>query len=752
MDAETIIREFPKGLLNWYGFKPSSNVLYITEKNTSLEELLKERCGQVLSVDKKQSVEEGFQKQYKGFFDYIVAVGVAERLKEPIKTLSYWKKLCNPGGRLLLGTDNRLGLRYFCGDQDPFTNRSFDGIENYRRVQRTDRDFVEGRSYSRDELHNMLEEAGWEENKFYAVLPNLDAPQLIYAEGYLPQEELSIRYFPAYYHPDSVFLEEEFLYTDIIKNGMFHAMANSYLIECTLGSGFENVRHVTLSMDRGKENALATIIRENDTVEKRILYDEGKGKLERLRDNASYLKAHKIPVLDFEIKERECVMPYVNYDVLLPHWHKLARTDVEKLLEEIDAFYRLILDSSDILEPHKVKNPEGMLLEGLGPILKRGYWDLVPLNCFYNKGSFLFYDQEFYEENYPAKAILFRSLQIIYASDWEMEAIIPQHLLWKRYALEEEIGVWQRYSYETTVKLRHQKVLRRYYERIRRDSDTVNTNRQRMNYSEGEYQRVFVDLFRNAADKKIVLFGSGNFAKRFLTQFKGQRRIYAIVDNNPSKWGQKLEGINIYSPEFMSKIPPEERRIIICAKGYMGIVCQLKQMGIDEFCIYDTNVEYTKALKTTLTVEDSMSVMQKKYHTGYVAGVFDLFHIGHLNMFRRAKEQCDYLIVGIVTDEWVRRNKKKPPFIPFEERREMIKACRYVDEVVEVPLNYCSIRDAYKMHHFDCQFSGSDYLDNPDWLADKAFLEKQGAELVFFPYTESTSSTKIKQLIEKSLL
>ncbi len=142
----------------------------------------------------------------------------------------------------------------------------------------------------------------------------------------------------------------------------------------------------------------------------------------------------------------------------------------------------------------------------------------------------------------------------------------------------------------------------------------------------------------------------------------------------------------------------------------------------------------------------------KKYHVGYIAGVFDVFHIGHRNMFKHAKEQCDYLIVGVVTDEGVRKNKRTEPYIPFEERIEMVRSCRYVDEAVEIPLGYAGTREAYRRYQFDCQFSGSDYINNPDWLGEKTFLEKNGVDMVFFPYTQSTSSTKLKALIEKRLL
>ncbi len=120
-------------------------------------------------------------------------------------------------------------------------------------------------------------------------------------------------------------------------------------------------------------------------------------------------------------------------------------------------------------------------------------------------------------------------------------------------------------------------------------------------------------------------------------------------------------------------------------------------------------------------------------------------------MFKRAKEQCDYLIVGVVTDEGVRKYKKTEAFVPFEERIEMVRACRYVDEAVDIPLNYGGTRDAHKLLHFDCQFSGSDYEDNPDWMEEKKYLEEHGAQMVFFPYTEGTSSSKIKELIEKRL-
>lgn len=141
----------------------------------------------------------------------------------------------------------------------------------------------------------------------------------------------------------------------------------------------------------------------------------------------------------------------------------------------------------------------------------------------------------------------------------------------------------------------------------------------------------------------------------------------------------------------------------------------------------------------------------KKYKVGYLAGVFDLFHVGHLNLIRRAKERCDYLMVGVLTDELVIKFKKNPPYISFEERKQILEAIRYVDEVVAVTEENHEKMKAWNKYHFDCLFSGDDYSGNPYWIEDQTTLKSVGSDIEFFPYTKSTSSTMIKAAIAKSL-
>lgn len=743
---DELLQEIPKGLLMWYNFKENSQVLYIGNKDNRTEFLEEKKC-QLCCVCAEEVTEE-FIKVHKTVFDYIIIIKSLEECANPKELLINFQKCLKPSGKLLIGMNNRFGLRYFCGDRDPYTGRNFDGIESYRRAFVKKEDAFLGQCYNKAEIEEILEESGWSKRKFYSVLPDLDRPQLIYAEDYLPVEELGIRYSPMYNYPDSVFLEEEFLYTDLIKNGMFHVMANAYFIECSLTEDFANINHVTLSLDRGRENSLITIIRNDHKVEKRAAYIEGQERLSKLLINAEDLRAHSIKVVEAAMEGTSYVMPYIEAEVAVTYLRRLIREDKDKFIAEIDRFRNLILQSSEVIEPDKG--------DGKGAILEKGYLDLVPLNCFYIDGKYIFYDQEFWEENYPANAIITRMLDIIYMSDGTMESILPRGFFFERYGLKQELEQWRRLGTEFVQKLRNQRELRSYQEQYGKNWTVIHTNRQRMNYSANEYQRIFVDLFRNTENKKLFVFGSGKFAQKFLALFGKNHPVEKILDNNPTRWGTQLEGITIVSPEILRDMSPQEYKVIICIKSYLSVQKQLLDIGVKDYGIYDVNIEYPRELpikkEAVVAANSSKEQKAKKYHVGYIAGVFDLFHVGHLNMFKRAKKQCDYLIVGVVTDEGVRKHKKVEPFIPFEERIEMVRSCRYVDEAVEIPLNYAGTRDAYRLYHFDCQFSGSDYVDNPDWLAEKAFLEKNGADLVFFPYTEGTSSTKIKAMIEKSLI
>jgi len=135
------------------------------------------------------------------------------------------------------------------------------------------------------------------------------------------------------------------------------------------------------------------------------------------------------------------------------------------------------------------------------------------------------------------------------------------------------------------------------------------------------------------------------------------------------------------------------------------------------------------------------------YKIGYTTGVFDLFHIGHLNILKRAKENCEYLIVGVTTDELTFERKNKHPVIPFDERVEIVKAIRYVDEVVpQVDMNKLI---AWQQYQFNAVFAGDDWKGTESWNNYENDFKKVGVDIVYFSYTKHTSSTMLAEFIAK---
>ncbi len=130
---------------------------------------------------------------------------------------------------------------------------------------------------------------------------------------------------------------------------------------------------------------------------------------------------------------------------------------------------------------------------------------------------------------------------------------------------------------------------------------------------------------------------------------------------------------------------------------------------------------------------------------GYTTGVYDLFHIGHLNILKHAKEQCDYLIVGVTVDELVSYKGKKA-FIPYEERKAIVEAIRYVDEVV--PQTSMDKMEAWKQLHFNRMFVGDDWKGTPTWNKLERDFSEIGVDIVYFPYTKQTSSTDLRNALK----
>lgn len=171
--------------------------------------------------------------------------------------------------------------------------------------------------------------------------------------------------------------------------------------------------------------------------------------------------------------------------------------------------------------------------------------------------------------------------------------------------------------------------------------------------------------------------------------------------------------------------------------------------AVFEAAIPDYDMIYENMRKVTgLFVNDNdQEEDQKKYHIGYVPGVFDLLHVGHLNLLEKCKSRCEYLIVGVLTDELVEYYKGRSTVIPYEERARLIEALKVVDEVIPVDFSNTDKLDAWEQLHYDCHFSGDDHVNHWNDILEE--LKKRGSNMEFFPYTQGISTTMIREKIGK---
>ena len=132
---------------------------------------------------------------------------------------------------------------------------------------------------------------------------------------------------------------------------------------------------------------------------------------------------------------------------------------------------------------------------------------------------------------------------------------------------------------------------------------------------------------------------------------------------------------------------------------------------------------------------------------GYTSGVYDLFHIGHLNLLRNAKAMCDKLVVGVTTDELMAEYQKHKTIIPFTERCEIVRSIQYVDAVV--PQYTMDKMGAWERLKFDVVFVGDDWFQTPKWEKIEADFKAVGVRVVYFPYTKGISSTILNGILEE---
>jgi SAM-dependent methyltransferase len=451
-DAFYRLTRMRKSVLNWYPFLPDSSLLEIGAGFGELTGLFCDSCRKVVAIEENPYRAKQIYKRHKlknnltvyagqiadipleEKYNYIILVGSLEYMGGGIGNrqvyADYIKNLGSllaPEGKILLAVENRFGLKYFCGEPALNTKIPFSGINHKMHHN-------EGYSFSKQELSDILGMAGFH-YKLYFPLPDYKLTQVVYSQEFIPNSSIKERLIPYYKRPDSLISYENDLYDDIIENKVLDFFSNSFLAECSQEPSFCDVIYAALSTDRGHDDGFATTIHSTGIVKKTPLYPEGKKQLEQILSNHTTLSNRGLHVIDSQIIDNALHMPHVKANTLSDYLKTIYKTNSELFKKQFDMLYECILKSSDHAKSVNSKMAGYDSKLEYGPILKKAYIDMIPVNCFYLDETLLFFDQEFVREYYPANYILYRALKYTYFFIPDANNYVPMKELQEKFEL-----------------------------------------------------------------------------------------------------------------------------------------------------------------------------------------------------------------------------------------------------------------------------------------------------------------------------
>ena len=214
----------------------------------------------------------------------------------------------------------------------------------------------------------------------------------------------------------------------------------------------------------------------------------------------------------------------------------------------------------------------------------------MPLNSFVIDGEFVFFDQEFCIDHFPANILVYRLLAIIYAGDKTKNSILPIEFFINRYGLGEKWAIYEQLAREYITQLRNQDKMESWNKQHCTNPGLLMKNRERLN---NDYKKVYIETCFDYLDQKeIYVFGSGRIADKFLAMYQQDYNISAVLDNDSYKTGQDFYGIRIDSPERLRGLDPNTYKVIVCVKECREILEQLKMLGCTQIGVFDNHYVY----------------------------------------------------------------------------------------------------------------------------------------------------------------
>ncbi len=484
------LSEMRQALFGWYDMPKDADVLELSCGFGALTGVLADRAAHVAALDeslfraracakrweKKENIDVYAGRlhdiPFSQRFDVIVLVDVLPRVANGDTSLapyaSYLKSLLDylkPQGRLLLAMDNRLGLKFACGARDPYSDELFGELSE---------NVGDGRLFTKTELADIFSAAGFTHWKYYYPLPDYRLPRFIFTDAALPDPFIGETMLPYDPMPDIRILPEAALYEDIVRNGLFPAVANSFLIECGMTEDFCRTESASMASDCVPAYSIATC-REGEHFIKKPIVPEAQQGIRAIAENLETLRQRGLDVVPFELQNEWLFMPRMEAPTLASWLKTATQKESGVVLAAMERLWAAILQSSPPVPNNKNCMKKLDSQADWGVILNRAYLNMTPDNIFYQDGSLTFFNQGLFRENCPAKYQMFLA---IYDNMDELARIGVLDELKKRYELAQLWGTLESAQKESAARFYRYDVYHRFYEWAEMSPTRMRKNRQ----------------------------------------------------------------------------------------------------------------------------------------------------------------------------------------------------------------------------------------------------------------------------------
>ncbi len=438
------LSEIRKNILNWYPFEKNANILEIEPNFGEITGMLCEKASRVVAIESSLEKAKAIEKRHLNKenleiivgkieeiklnekFDYIILIGILEKLDTIFEGkieeyFEYLKPILKENGKIILATDNRLGIKYFSK-----TDKTGINVVNN----------VDKKLYTLEEILGIIKNVNMIKNNIYYPMPDYKLTNVIFTDNkLLSKKDLSRNI--VYNSEDTIkFYQENLVYRELLKenNNMFKIFANSYLIEITnVPIEEKTINFVSFSNMRKPQYRIKTIM-EKEKVYKYALNDNSKEHIEKIKRNIDIMKSCGLKTVD-NYEENKVISKYTDAQTLDEEIMNLMNQNkrdeaiklIKKFREEIQAKLEKTDSQNNVFDKYEIQyNKED--IEQMH-FVKYGLWDLIFQNCFYIDNEFYFYDQEWQEENTPISFILYRAIKYFsrikkYMSDEELYEIM----------------------------------------------------------------------------------------------------------------------------------------------------------------------------------------------------------------------------------------------------------------------------------------------------------------------------------------